>query len=137
MEIKFRGKQTESGEWYHGYYVKAPRWGDAHYIIMDYHGPSTIAHEVDGDTLGMCTGLKDKNGDEIFEGDIVIYKVHSAPKLFMTTEVKWDAKTAQFYLPGIKAPKGYIGEQALSGTRQLAEVIGNIHDNPDLLKEAE
>ena len=127
MEIRFRGKQMDSGEWYHGYYVKAPRWGDAHYIIMDYHGPSTIAHEVDGDTLGRWTGLKDRDGADIFEGDILEWGHYKR-----ICRVSWLEDTARFlYIVPHKPDPGLI----YPGEANACAVIGNIHDNPELLIE--
>ena len=151
MEIKFRGKQVDSGEWYHGYYVKAPRWGDGHYIIMDYHGPSTIAYEVDGDTVGIYTGLKDKNGVEIFVSDIVRI-LHSE----WGSKGQDDPRSLEQYLIDIasvgcvdfedvcfgvrlKNKRNECSDDILAslyvGDHGYIEVIGNIHDNPDLLKE--
>ena len=91
-EIKFRGKRLSDGEWIYGDLlhnvdcVKIREWeADVNQIPKSY--------VVDENTIGQYTGLKDKNGKEIFEGDIVKFLD--------------------------------IGED---------EIIGNIHDNPELLK---
>ena len=81
---------------------------------------SGISEMVDPTTVGECTGLKDRNGTLIFEGDIIqscngeIY------------QVKWFEKYAKFavWKPGI-----VLGGIAMN----RAEVIGNIHDNPELI----
>jgi YopX protein len=77
---------------------------------------------VDWEAIMQFTGLKDKNGKEIFEGDIVTYKVGAVK---VTGPVWWSVEGAQW-------AKGDIGQQ-LSSYQKTTEIIGNIYENPELL----
>jgi len=66
-QIKFRGKRLNNGEWVEGWLVEM--FGAPH--ILDKNNP-TDAYPIDPATVGQFTGLLDKNGSEIYEGDIVI-----------------------------------------------------------------
>ena len=79
--------------------------------------------------LEQYTGLKDKNGKEIFEGDIVEIKVNNNSRY----QVKWVDELGQYFLSNIK---GTMGTYFHSGAKDYTEVIGNIYENSDLLKEA-
>ena len=79
----WHGKRIDNGEWVEGYYVSNGE--DLHYIITD----EFVQHLVDPSTLGECTGLTDKNGKLIFEGDIV-----SNDNLILVVE--WDSDRATF-----------------------------------------
>lgn len=85
---------------------------------------------VDPETVGQYTGITDNNGVKIFEGDIVVCDRH--------INDKFDKK--RFFVREIYSISGLIGE-SLSGNEicgsdwEFAEIIGNIHDNPELLKE--
>lgn len=138
-EIKFRGKREDNGEWLVGDLLQvaneffiAPRDGDWFDFIPwernnIFHMPSAT-YEVIPDTVGQFTGLIDKNGKEIYEGDILI-----EPSIFdLPRTVFWDHRFMRF---GNISPStcGYIALHDYS----KPEIIGNIHDNPELLNQNE
>lgn len=115
-EILFRGKgdrKYNSGNWYHGYLSKDC---DGDYVITEIGFSRTVIPE----TVGQFTGLTDKNGKKIFEGDIVKYE----NKIY---EIKYLEKYARF------APSNEHSIFMVCAFNHL-EVVGNIHDNPGLLK---
>ena len=132
-EILFRGKRIDNGEWEFGWYEMTPysRWPLKPTII-----PAQKAHEghyehveVDPATVGQFTGLLDKNGYKIFEGDIVQYYGTYALEVFIEkghTKFRWfDAVTNTKYAQLFFDSDEELGE---------CEVIGNIHDDPELLE---
>lgn len=130
-EILFRGKRLDNGEWVEGFYC-CLKGGKYHYILTGMlditHGyPDLVKHAVDPATVGQFTGLLDKAGKRIFEGDIFDW---GYSRVFdMRYTVSYDAEIASFF----GAQK--CGFLSLGGIN--IEVIGNIHDNPELLKEGD
>lgn len=163
-EILFRGKRTDNGEWVEGYYYKAKycRTDDELYDYItvphpkEYNEPSSH-YIVDPDTVGQYTGLKDKNGTKIFEGDIVQYLTYDdfdCQSVVKFGEYKQDGSCGEygariclgFYVEvdNFTCPdwcenepecfSDYQKQQNILEIANECEVIGNIYDNPELLE---
>lgn len=132
-EILFRGKRLDNGEWTYGYYCPKPY---SHFpceatifpsetIDRDWHG-----ERVDSDTVGQFTGLTDRNGVKIFEGDIVEFSHPYSGKsthAVVQDGCRWNL--SNFYASCFDCPGCAFSE----GTEYMT-VIGNIYDNPELLE---
>lgn len=139
-EILFRGKQPFSGKWVEGFYVHIP-WGrggaDEHLIqTIKPDGRIDAFYPVNPNTVGQFTGLRDKNGKKIFEGDIVKHynRVDKDGNNILDDEgyvkglIYFDTSKARY--KRTSSPEDvFIGEHC------RYEVIGNIHDNPELLNK--
>ena len=135
-EILFRGKRIDNREWVYGLLLETPireyrEYGSNFYIVRGYaehndDGWHFLSYLVDEQTIRQYTGLTDKNGKKIFEGDIMPvweqgeeynYKVIYNGDCFMLSMLDSEQ-----------------GSYPLSTKNVMSEVIGNIHDNPELLK---
>ena len=125
-EILFRGK-TILGKWIEGDLLQYLGCGKV-YIAQYYKGAG--GQEVIPETVGQYTGLTDKNGKKIFEGDII-----KCISRFDAKDMVVIFETAEFHLVDCQRYKNYT---ECCGYRQFGtmetEVIGNIHDNPELLR---
>ncbi len=133
------------GEWVEGVYIRIPkgRFEEEEYLIQPIKrdGKLAMLENVEPDTVGQYTGLTDKNGVKIFEGDIVkIALAVSAPRKHIcmlshdvTYEVAYSCDRAMFVC--VNGIYGFPLE--LYKSDECYEVIGNIHDNPELLARNE
>jgi uncharacterized phage protein (TIGR01671 family) len=142
-QIKFRGKLTNSDEWLHGGYYQAST-GENRIITVDETTGTITDWNVQPDTLGRFTGLLDKNGKEIYEGDIITadrYPFYSDGKPNYVAVVEWDdcGFGAWFELHKDSTARGIsVGCPVMDFDSESAstfEVIGNIHDNPSLISD--
>lgn len=112
----YRGKTLDTGEWVTGFYVNCHGPGcnpnETRHYIVSYPGEW---HEVYTSTVGEDTGLTDKNGKRIFEGDVVA-TANGKPHEVMFAD-------GEFFMDGTSIPIKWVCK---------FEVIGNVHDNPEL-----
>ncbi len=138
-EIKFRGKSLWGNKWVYGDLVQNTQ--DKVTLIITAQTIKKVNYKkVDKDTIGQFTGLTDKNGKEIYEGDIVNYKLASefsvVDKLSEARYIGNKIGVVKFE-DGIFSPLPYrddCDDWYYSYATFDFEVIGNIHDNPELLK---
>lgn len=128
-EIIFRGKAYYNGEWYYGSLIRdhsSRTAGICIYVELPKnenffgHLSNCNIYRVDPETVGQFTGLTDKNGQRIFEGDIVSHKGQ-------IYEIKYSTKQARFLA---LLSNGVFNPVVM----QNCEVIGNVHDNPEMLE---
>ena len=146
-DIKFRGKEVDTGKWVYGGLFKEPAppqcfektLEDKYWIVYpnprympDWNLPyQMVRTDVEKETIGQYTGLKDRNMKEIYEGDIV--------KAVFTDEEEPEIKGVVIY---VEAGACYMviannGDEWDLGYLDKIEVIGNIYDNKNLLEEGE
>lgn len=131
--IKFRGKRAYNGEWVYGDLL---RMSGVPCIYPDPAPNGWNDYEVIPDTVGQFTGLLDKNGKEIYEGDMVSYRYHiRRPDSLVRNEINYIG-FRQSECKFIVVCKNRHHDLHEPYNLQV-EVIGNIHDNPELLKPHE
>lgn len=113
-EILFRGKRVDNGEWTEGYFFKS--W-DKVFLLWGMTGDCPNMEEVIPETVGQFTGLCDKNGKKIFEGDIV--ESPNGTQGF----IEWQNAECAFLVN--------IGDDWQTMDDCPYEVVGNIYDNKE------
>ena len=160
--IKFRGKDIETGNWVYGYYVcledyfRKPINGKERITHRIYSGSADTCtsengydftpswYEVDPDTVSQFTGLHDKNGNEIYEGDIIYSEFNDGSNT--NCLIEWNEEKACFGLMDDSEYKykmnGYdfphfdntILNNFMKNSKKF-EIVGNIFDNKDLMEK--
>ena len=130
----FKAK-TCNGEWVAGYYVKGLDMYDKEvHLIFE---PATIFYssgetdgwnEIDPSTVCQCTGLKDKNGELIWENDVV-----NCVDAECCGYIDWNESEAGFYF-NVLLEDGRFEEEHVYDYQDCMEIVGNIFDNPELLE---
>ena len=131
-EILFRGKRVDNGEWVYGYLSKSRLQGYENNTLQPSidreESGVMITSVVITETVGQYTGLNDKNGVKIFEGDIVEYKNHIG-------KIVWHSTTAEFDVSIRRKNNIYLFDYiGLYLPNRYLKIIGNIHDNPESLE---
>lgn len=147
-EILFKAKRIDNGEWVEGYYIyhikRTPcvfndcvKPEDEQHVIMcdgfsDWNMPrDTVHYDIDINTLCQYTGLTDKNGNKIFDGDILVLVKGATHPI----KVYWDGLGWKFLRNGKKIEDAF--ECNTIGHIRVCEVIGNIFDHKELLGGAD
>lgn len=143
-EILFRGKRVDNGKWECGFHVMYSRSIAHPYSYTDGdHYIQTVPHnmkfKVDPDTVCQYTGLRDKNGKKIFEGDIVQEQDDKCVGI-----VRYGVYDSSFNSDGLGGHMGFYIEWKEGRIKlrridivfwsDVIEVIGNIFDNPELME---
>lgn len=129
-EILFRGKRLDDDKWVTGYYT-GPVGLDMSHEICDINSPVGSRVDVDPDTVGQYTGLTDMNGTKIFEGDVLRFYSD------YTDEFMGDpciARYGEFNCTCCEGVYGWYFEGGDIRDHDVYVVIGNIHDNPELME---
>ena len=130
-EILFRGKRTINGDWVYGDFVHGNERKSLRdsIFVYDSETQSFNDYKINPSTLGQYTGLTDKNGKRIFEGDIVKTDKFSEPnKQYI---IKYDLQFGAF----IGQDRYNVYFVTFDGDSGEFEVIGNITDNHELLEK--
>lgn len=132
-EIKFRGKPFEKGiGWQYGGLIRQMYYGKEKLYIGYVQNGAINGLEVNPETVGQYTGLKDKNGREIYEGDIVLMNsLLKAKIIFHNGAFRVYDELSNMSEDNVFIDIGSVFEE------RVWEIIGNVYDSPEMVKGGE
>jgi len=128
-EILFRGLDIDGSKWHYGHYYKGVMSEVEPRIVRVIIVDGTFYHVIP-ETIGQYTGLKDKNGVRIFEGDIAKFVFKNAHIVFYEGGFGWvyaGGNLIEDFIP-------FSGHNSFPMVMNRIEIIGNIHQSPELLE---
>lgn len=137
-EMLFRGKRIDNGEWIYGDLIQDGKG----YVGMWEQTPLSHNYKIDPSTVGQYTGLTDKNGKKIFEGDIIRANHDGAVGVvrfgeYMSPSDLGDTRHIGYYVYWQGKEKDFLrADLGYWASRNDVEVIGNIHNNPERVEGA-
>lgn len=146
-DIIFRGKRLDNGEWAYGDFEYNRKKDVARIHTYDENGDYEEQYIVDNITVGQYIGLKDKDGKEIYEGDVLALPANRREEEFES--IGWEALYPRYVCLyavvyssvdcgfGFCSPMDALKDNPYScgiATHNRLSHIGNIHDNPELLE---
>ena len=132
-EIKFKAKRKDNNEWTYGYLEKQAVKGEEYYITSPCNEWINNCHIVIPETICQYTGLKDKNGVEIYENDILqLFDTINEPREKVT--IKWNNESACYEVLQLNGNHYSFDVRAAINP---CEVLGNIFDNSELLEKSD
>ncbi len=136
----YRGKRIDNGEWVEGYLTQhtlLPANGETYlgFVIEPYPKKLWVveSYEVDPDTVGECTGMRNDKGKLLFEGDAIKYKDRFFGEVISVIE--YDPEGACFCAHTLRSPNNPALDIVMNESK--IELLGPLCDNPELLKGGE
>ena len=138
-EILFRGKRIDNGEWIEGNFGKYALSSGENISCISIPKKESVAgslcYDVEPETVGQYTGLTDKNGKKVFEGDVLevhdelpFFDGYNSEELQFNGKVLFEENTGMYVCESDEQGNAFCNMDL-----SKCKVIGNIHDNPELL----
>lgn len=136
-EILFRGKQKDNNKWIEGFFLTSPEFNENGIgVITTPDFANRKANYVTLNTVGQYTGIPDRKGNKIFEGDIIKFAEWSKGEMCWIGAISFENTMFQIKgNPNKECDAPFVMQLSRIPSERI-EIIGNIFDNPELIKEA-
>ena len=133
----FKAKRVDDGEWIVGYIARYGHTRKEKYYIIPSYASDLYCFLIDKNTICQCTGLKDKNGNLIWENDIVEIGEHEDTVNGLYKVIYCENAHCYALKRSVDFHYNFFTFSDLNGFETSSKVIGNIFDNPELLESEE